>query len=179
MSDKKSTCLRCHRGLRNPKSVERNMGPVCAVKGQAEKEDGQTQLLPPRYQGTISLNDLPKNTDKVYLFKRDPNGDTITVLTDGRSYPLKHIVHHSPTGMNWGYGGSGAADCARSILVDLAGIKVADPFYQQFKWEMIASAGVTADGEDPEFVIEGPYILFWLRNTVVKQEEPLEALPMY
>lgn len=36
----------------------------------------------------------------------------------GVQYPLKHFVLHSPTGMSFGYGGSGPADLALSILAD-------------------------------------------------------------
>lgn len=32
-----------------------------------------------------------------------------------------HVVKHSPTGMGWGYGGSGPADCARSLLIAALG----------------------------------------------------------
>jgi hypothetical protein len=32
--------------------------------------------------------------------------------------PLRHIVYHSPMGYSWGYGGSGPADLALSILAD-------------------------------------------------------------
>lgn len=35
-----------------------------------------------------------------------------------RSYGLPHIVHHSPTGFEFGYLGSGPADLALSILAD-------------------------------------------------------------
>lgn len=34
----------------------------------------------------------------------------------GGDRPLPHVVHHSPTGFEWGYGGSGPADLALSIL---------------------------------------------------------------
>jgi hypothetical protein len=30
---------------------------------------------------------------------------------------VRHVVKHSPTGLGWGYGGSGPADCARSLLI--------------------------------------------------------------
>ena len=33
----------------------------------------------------------------------------------------KHIVRHSPTGMTWGYGGSGPADLALSLLTAVVG----------------------------------------------------------
>lgn len=58
------------------------------------------------------------------------NGDKELVLFVG---PLVHRVRHSPTGMNWGYGGSGPADLALSILWDHTGGPVAPAIYQKFK----------------------------------------------
>ena len=49
-----------------------------------------------------------------------------------------HVVRHSPSGPEWGYGGSGPADCARSVLRALAGGDVADAHYQAFKAEVVA-----------------------------------------
>ena len=41
---------------------------------------------------------------------------------DGRRVGvLHHIVRHSPTGLTWGYGGSGPADTARSLLIAALG----------------------------------------------------------
>jgi hypothetical protein len=34
---------------------------------------------------------------------------------------LPHVVQHSPSGMNWGFGGSGPADLARSLLLHALG----------------------------------------------------------
>jgi hypothetical protein len=34
---------------------------------------------------------------------------------------LNHVVKHSPTGMGWGYAGSGPADTARSLLIAALG----------------------------------------------------------
>ncbi len=49
-----------------------------------------------------------------------------------------HAVRHSPSGPEWGYGGSGPADCARSVLLALAGEAVAEAHYQAFKAEVVA-----------------------------------------
>lgn len=38
-----------------------------------------------------------------------PTGDSLGVL--------RHVVRHSPNGFGWGYGGSGPADLARSLLL--------------------------------------------------------------
>ena len=80
-------------------------------------------------------------------YKGYRGGDTaqpahITVhFESGCSYPLRHVVRHSPTGFNWGYGGSGPADTARSILTDCLGVDVADQLYQKFKWAFVAGWG--------------------------------------
>lgn len=58
------------------------------------------------------------------------------VLVNGKQ--LKQPNKHSPSGFNWGYGGSGPADLAYAILFDLYGEEVADLLYQQFKWDFIA-----------------------------------------
>lgn len=48
-------------------------------------------------------------------------GRLVVVLIDGDVSPLPHQVKHSPTGMSWGYHGSGAADLARSLLIHALG----------------------------------------------------------
>jgi len=74
------------------------------------------------------------------------------VVTD----PLPHMELHSPTGMSWGYAGSGPADLALSILAHHFGettrdIKQANAglrlpphclrFYQAFKFAFVAGWG--------------------------------------
>ena len=51
---------------------------------------------------------------------------------------VHHVPQHSPTGIEWGYGGSGPADLARSILLALAGERAAGALYQQFKHDVVA-----------------------------------------
>lgn len=48
------------------------------------------------------------------------------------------LRNHSPTGFNWGYGGSGPAQLALAILADSVGDALALEHYQDFKWEVIA-----------------------------------------
>lgn len=48
------------------------------------------------------------------------------------------ILHHSPTGFEWGYGGSGPADFALNILYLFTDKETAWNLHQQFKWEFIA-----------------------------------------
>lgn len=56
----------------------------------------------------------------------------------GEWSPLVHRVRHSPDGFQWGYGGSGPADLARSILWDHLGHEPAPDLYQSFKRDYVA-----------------------------------------
>ena len=62
----------------------------------------------------------------------------VTVEEGGKEELLRHHVRHSPTGMNWGYGGSGPADLALSILWDYLKAEPAPGCYQDFKHEFVA-----------------------------------------
>ena len=63
-------------------------------------------------------------------------------LPNGRSYPLpprNELANHSPTGLNWGYGGSGPAQLSLAILADAYGDNdLALQHYQNFKWAVVA-----------------------------------------
>ena len=40
---------------------------------------------------------------------------------------LRHVIWHSPTGLSWGYQGSGPADLARSLLIAALGARARCP----------------------------------------------------
>ena len=53
--------------------------------------------------------------------------------------PRLDLRNHSPTGFEWGYGGSGSAQLALAILADhLEDREQALNLYQRFKWMVIA-----------------------------------------
>lgn len=62
----------------------------------------------------------------------------ITVCDGDDVAMLCHRVRHSPTGLSWGYGGSGPADLARSILWDYLGAEPHPACYQPFKFDFVA-----------------------------------------
>ncbi len=104
---------------------------------------------------------------KVYRGRRLADG-RVEVTVDGR--PLRHVALHSPTGFEWGYGGSGPADLALSILADHlgenpsrrdldAGRSRAWQLHQEFKWAFIAPLERKSD-----WVILGSEIEAWLRG---------------
>ena len=75
------------------------------------------------------------------LNERGENGGFI-VLKDGKPLsprPSQEVYNHSPCGFNWGYGGSGPAQLALALLLDVTGDKKKSlGWHQKFKWEKIA-----------------------------------------
>jgi hypothetical protein len=82
---------------------------------------------------------------KIYRGYRTPEGARVEV--DGK--PLRHYPLHSPTGFEWGYGGSGPADLAVAILADVLGetptrdeLNRGTPecwrLHQEFKWDVVS-----------------------------------------
>ncbi|MDT7858349.1 DUF6166 domain-containing protein [Rubrivirga sp. S365] len=52
---------------------------------------------------------------------------------------VPHAARHSPTGIEWGYGGSGPADLALSVLLALTDERTANTLYHRFKHEVVAA----------------------------------------
>ncbi len=77
---------------------------------------------------------------KTYQGNRFEGGNVVTV--DDRPLPVRlDLVNHSPTGFEWGYGGSGPAQLALAILADHlgpGGENIALDVYQAFKLEVVA-----------------------------------------
>jgi hypothetical protein len=70
-------------------------------------------------------------------------GGRCVVTRDGRKIdPRLDLLNHSPTGFEWGYGGSGPAQTALAILADylVNNEQLAIGLHQKFKWDFIANA---------------------------------------
>jgi len=58
---------------------------------------------------------------------------SLVVYEEGQKpYKLRHMIMHSPSGMSWGYQGSGAADLALSVLADWLGEVAAVPAHERY-----------------------------------------------
>ena len=78
-----------------------------------------------------------------YYGKRKPDGTTVVRrIRQGGEYllPLRlDIENHSPTGFEWGYGGSGPAQLAVAIMADaLHDAPRAQGLHQRFKWQIVS-----------------------------------------
>jgi len=75
---------------------------------------------------------------KTYEGRREGYAALVTV-NGRRLNPRLDLWNHSPTGFEWGYGGSGPAQLALAILADhLADNQQAIDLHQRFKWNVVA-----------------------------------------
>ncbi|WP_139234514.1 DUF6166 domain-containing protein [Alicyclobacillus macrosporangiidus] len=126
-----TTCGRCHRPLRNPRWREIGYGKVCYSKVQAESARGNED-------SNQTIGAVLTGLVNGYVGMRTKQGLIINEVIGGRQVPLKHQVLHSPTGMEWGYGGSGPADLAYSILCTVTDPETAERYHKEFKWDFVA-----------------------------------------
>lgn len=106
-----SVCHRCHRPLSDPVSVRAGLGPVCRAKGDRRGTDAGDA----NDGGTVA--DLPFDPDAFDIVCRRDHGRMEGPAGDGMHFNIsQRVVVHSPTGFEWGYGGSGPADFALNIL---------------------------------------------------------------
>lgn len=93
-------CMICGRALSNPVSKIRGMGPVCAARYPRENEvlDQESRM--------VVLTDPPLH--EALAIRRLEDGRVAT------NVPWI-LIDHSPTGFEFGYGGSGPADLALNI----------------------------------------------------------------
>ena len=90
-------------------------------------------------------NDRSSETESpqhVYRGRRDPTapvGQECIVTVDGDPLDSRYdLLSASPSGFEWGYGGSGPAQLAVAILADAYDGELAVSHYQQFKREVVA-----------------------------------------
>lgn len=86
------------------------------------------------------LNSLT-NKKNVYQGEYFDDEDWYHVFSNGEPFDYKpslKVRNHSPTGFSWGYGGSGPAQLALAILLEETNKEIAEQFYMDFKWDVIA-----------------------------------------
>lgn len=76
---------------------------------------------------------------KTYHGFRDAQGNAC-VEVNGRPLEWRlDLDNHSPTGLEWGYGGSGPAQLALALIADCTGNdRRAQERHQDFKWKVVA-----------------------------------------
>ncbi len=131
--------------------------------------DLTNQALSERFSNSLQdcvpgQSDLPSNIAFVAysVWRREENGDAnlsdeqVYVVRDGQVRVLKprnDLMDHSPDGLSWGYAGSGPAQLALAMLMEVFDDwERVRPIYQHFKDHFVAgipqNTNWTADGAD-------------------------------
>ena len=89
-----------------------------------------------------------------------------TVFIDGKELspaPSQKLKNHSPDGFAWGYGGSGPAQLALAILLEITKDKQFTlKNYQDFKWDIICDLPMEED-----FVLDGKIVSTWITKRLI------------
>ena len=105
----------------------------------------------------------PGVSDDVVLW-RDAQGTAHASLGTAEGAPLGHVVRHSPTGIEWGYGGSGPSDLALSVLTAVVGTEAAERHYRALVAEVVARV------LRPGGVMRADSVRAWVR----RQDDPAQ-----
>lgn len=104
-------------------------------------------------------------------FKTREIGSAIVWKDNATLSPVasQKVWNHSPDGFEWGYGGSGPAQLALALLLDVTGVStLAVQLYQDFKREFVATWG-------EEWEISDDQIKAWIAQKQAPVEEKLAA----
>ena len=99
----------------------------------------------PKGEAREDTHDQPSITgdSNVYHGHRDPMapvGEEVTVTVDGDPLDRRYdLLSASPSGFEYGYGGSGPAQLAVAILAHAYDDEFAVEYHQQFKREVVAN----------------------------------------
>jgi hypothetical protein len=143
-----SFCSRCKKPLSAPASVDAGMGPICRGHGGRTMKDDTCDRQ--EFTDADITDDIP--LARALVLQRDGDDNHAIVRTN-----VPHlVVHHSPSGFEFGYGGSGPADLAlnvcqwyllhinyqgeKTVCFDGACYSLAWALHQEFKHAFIANA---------------------------------------
>ncbi|MCI0551290.1 MAG: DUF6011 domain-containing protein [Anaerolineae bacterium] len=104
-------CVRCHRMLTDPESIQAGMGPEC--RGRSMR--GGSGLCR-RDEFSDEFDNIIPFEQALVLKRRFVDGPSDMEKVGGVITNVPHlVVCHSPNGFEFGYGGSGPADLALNI----------------------------------------------------------------
>ncbi len=120
-------CRRCNRVLKAEPWRSKGIGKICEQKAnrEAKQTEADSDII------------VPYDGGDIWIKRVEPERKTVSQL---QTNVQRTIYRHSPTGFNYGYGGSGVADLALNILRMFAKQpdSIEPSVYQDFKWKYCA-----------------------------------------
>ena len=93
--------------------------------------------------GTTAHSPCPQPARLMFTGERQAGATLVTITQGGqasRELPMHLAIrNHSPTGFEWGYGGSGPAQLALALCVEVVGRARAERSYQSVKDRLVAT----------------------------------------
>jgi len=160
-------CRRCNRPLKREPYRSLGIGKICAAKEDRDtkmrQNDGDSDEIVSYDGGDFFIERLASPTinerGNLEIMKHSCSGIRTNVK--------RSIYRHSPTGFNFGYGGSGPADFALNLLLMVTDNATANRLYQEFKWDFVGA------GENDRLVIKRPEVDNWLQ--LKKEQLPIST----
>lgn len=158
-----SKCRRCNRALKREPYRSEGIGKICKAKEQRSTaaQSQETGDVIVQYDGgDIWLERIPCPTftgrtgNQISMEQHTASGIKTNVQ--------RKEVKHSPSGFNFGYGGSGPADTALNIMLMFTDHETAHAIYQDFKWKFLGEQGnklVIPKAKILEFIAEHKAVL--------------------
>lgn len=149
-------CSVCGKPLTVQESIERGMGPECAKLHGMEEAKANSPAWTP-----------VQNMKGKYYLQLHSN----SILSDGVRPILwrTDLRNHSPTGLSWGYHGSGPAQAALAILCDVTNdVEFSLAHYQTFKRDLVAYLDGETDHELPK-----SQVIKWVNEAKAKADANL------
>ena len=143
-----SHCRCCNRLLKREPYVSEGIGPLCKLKQRLEVEKASNE----------ADQDIIEPYDGGDIYVKRENGKI-------RTNVQRTVYKASPTGFEFGYGGSGPADLALNLLLMLTTNEEAYERYQEFKWKFIATGN-----EKNTLEIKREKIFDWLQLQRINNE---------
>lgn len=139
-----SRCRRCRRVLKREPWATKGIGEICQRKEQLSDVNNQSKddgdVIVPYDGGDVWAERAMAQTE---LFGSGVTMNQQHTCSGIRTNVPRSIYRHSPTGYNFGYGGSGPADLALNIclLFALQPKDVVPSVYQDFKFKYLGEQG--------------------------------------
>ncbi len=145
-------------------------GDGASGDGAGRASENLRLVVPEASSERSSSEEAPEEVQDIVLW-RDARGTAHASMGTPGGAPLHHVVRHSPTGIEWGYGGSGPSDLALSVLTAVASADAAERHYRALVAEVVSRAPKSGG------VLRAAHLRAWLCSQEAASQEVAQNEP--